>query len=90
MTQETRIKVETGMGDYNAVFSPDLEGKLFLLEPIGDADPRAIPYIEPYVHDYLGAPSQEKFLKASEMLKHAGNHCYFPMPFLDYPEGVII
>lgn len=90
MTQETRIKIETGMGDYNAVFSPDLEGKLFLLEPIGDADPRAIPYIEPYVHDYLFSTNQEEMLKADFMLKHAGVHWHFPMPFLDYPEGVII
>lgn len=90
MTQETRIKIETGMGDYNAVFSPDLEGKLFILEPIGDADPRAIPYIEPYVQERLFPTSKEKLLKADFMLKHAGVHWHFPMPFLDYPEGVII
>lgn len=83
--------ISTAEGDFKAVASMSEDGgEKVEIEAMGDSDPRVIPYIEPYVKQLFFPDDIDKLQKAEFMLEHVGEHQYFPLDFIQYPENAII
>lgn len=88
MTKRFEIDIESAEGLFKAVFTEE-NGDKFELEPVGDAEPKAIPYLMPYVEKYLHSSDPKEREEALFMIEHVGDRHYFPVDYLTLPEDAI-
>lgn len=90
MNNKIEIEIDSAEGVFKAVITmhkdkPDD----FELVPVGDAEPKAIPYLMPYVVTYLSSSDPKAREDALFMIKHVGDRHYFPVDYLTLPEDAI-
>lgn len=86
--KKLEIDIESAEGLFKAVFTEE-NGDKFELVPVGDAEPKAIPYLMPHVETYLRSSDPKAREDALFMIKHVGDRHYFPVDYLTLPEDAI-